>query len=201
MFKLVFFLILDSPSSIISPSVQPQFHRDSKKRQKHDQNNDSSQEENSLKVFMSYLRQQYAYYPRWWYYLRIVVKCAQSYSKEKREKYIFLLQLLLSGKKKERKLLLSYLGISKNLPNDTSIDHCFHPSQLHFSLVYLLNLCEEIYYGQIPQPISDNDEHEECNELSKKYSSEMNLFEDFLKCFDSFPKQKEKLFSVLQEVQ
>lgn len=185
---------------IVPSPVQPSFHRDSKKRQKLDQNNDSSQEENSLKVFMSYLRQQYAYCPRWWYYLRIMVKCVQSYPKEKREKYVFLLQLLLSGKKKERKLLFSYLGISKNLPNDTSIDHCFHPSQLHFSLVYLLNVCEEIYYGQIPQPIPDNDEPEECTALSKKYTSEMNLFEDFLKCFDSFPKQKEKLLLILKEV-
>ena len=160
-----------------------------------------TKDDNSLKVFMSYLRQQYAYFPRWWYFFRLVVNHIQSGTTEKREKYIILLQILLAGKKKERKLLFRYLDLSRKLSSESSLDNCFHQNHLHYSLVYLLNVCEEICFGKVMRTISLKEEEEkDVTDLKTMYSTEYELFVSFIKNFDDHPDLKEKVFSILQEV-
>lgn len=97
----------------------------------------------SLRVYMSYLRQQYAFYPRWWYLFRLLVSVVQSNSQENRLLYIYVLQILLAGRKKERKLLASYLNIEFDKSKQASFDKCFDKAKLSFTLPYLIHYCEE----------------------------------------------------------
>ena len=97
----------------------------------------------SLRVYMSYLRQQYAFYPRWWYLFRLLVSVIQSNSQENRSLYIYVLQILLAGRKKERKLLASYLNIEFDKSKQTAFDRCFDKAKLSSTLPYLIHYCEE----------------------------------------------------------
>lgn len=81
----------------------------------------------SLRVYMSYLRQQYAFYPRWWYLFRLLVSVIQSNSQENRSLYIYVLQILLAGRKKERKLLASYLNVEFDKSKQTAFDQVLRP--------------------------------------------------------------------------
>ncbi|OAO13505.1 hypothetical protein AV274_4822 [Blastocystis sp. ATCC 50177/Nand II] len=97
----------------------------------------------SLRVYMSYLRQQYAFYPRWWYLFRLLVSVIQSNSQENRSLYIYVLQILLAGRKKERKLLASYLNVEFDKSKQTAFDRCFDKAKLSSTLPYLIHYCEE----------------------------------------------------------
>ena len=106
-----------------------------------------------LRVFMSYLRQQYAFCPRWWLLFRLVMNNLCSRSSENKQKYIDACLLLLSGKKKERKLLASYLDISFDPEKSKKLDRCFTGTRLAITIPFILNACEEVLcFGQLIDP-------------------------------------------------
>lgn len=106
-----------------------------------------------LRVFMSYLRQQYAFCPRWWFLFRLVMNHLCSRAPENKQKYIDACLLLLAGKKKERKLLTSYLDISFDKTKSKKLDRCFTGTRLAITIPFILNACEEVlFFGQLVDP-------------------------------------------------
>lgn len=139
--------------------VQPFFHQvpTSRKRSRCNSIEEGSKRDHdtptetacSLRVYMSYLRQQYAFYPQWWYLFRLLVNVVLSKSQENRSLCIYVLQILLAGRNKERKLLASYLNVEFDNSKETPFDKCFDKAKLASTLPYLIHYCEEALFLRV----------------------------------------------------
>ena len=173
----------------------------------------------SLRVFMSYLRQQYAFCPRWWFLFRLVVNNIMTKTAENKERFILACLLLLVGKRKERKLLASYLHISFDKTKSVQLDRCFTRTNLATSLPILLYACEEVLcFGCLinpwtfQSPFSDDTRiysrrKEETisdsalsNKIAQFQSQNYQRFEVFMRVFEQDPERRERVIRILQDV-
>lgn len=172
-----------------------------------------------LRVFMSYLRQQYAFCPRWWFLFRLVMNHLCSRSPENKQKYIDSCLLLLSGKKKERKLLASYLDISFDKAKSKKLDRCFTGSRLAITIPYILYACEEVLcFGQLVDPwtvqidmsnswyiysrrkVEEVDDKALLDKVTRFQKQNYERFETFMNALEKGSERQKRVVEILQNV-